>query len=357
MNKRKRQKLRWKEKQNKKNLIKRTIRKKYKKGLKILKLLSKRDLSKKKTYNKEKNELIFTAHKNFSIINNPKDNINYFNNIIRMISNKYTQKTNVFFDISPVEEISIDAIMYMLAVVKNTKIAHNSKGNLPKDKIAAELFIQSGFLKYVNNFKNIVTPNSENNIQIKMNQNPDNNRKICKEILQFLIKKLKIKKESLKFLYNMLSELMLNTNEHAYNSSNELLTYWYLFIELETNIVKISFLDTGDGIPYTINRKFHEKLGIVKDADLIISALEGNFKRTKTQKAYRGKGLPKISSYIIAGKINNFKIVSGNGLVCYNEEKQSYVSINIDKKLIGTLYYWEINLTSLLEEGSNDDRN
>ena len=233
---------------NEKKLIRRTKSKAKKKIIKKIKLQAKIKIRKQENYDKKNNELIFSAPKNFSIISNPNENIKYFNDIIKTIKNKYYGKITVNFDIKNIEDISIDAVMYMLALVTNTKIKHNSKGSIPEKKEIRKAFVESGFLSYINNFKNVIIPRNQNKIQIKMSDESNDIRNICKSIVKFVMNKFEIEKRKINFLYGMLYEIMLNTTEHAYNET-DLLNYWYLYVEADEEKVKISLLDTGEGIP------------------------------------------------------------------------------------------------------------
>lgn len=246
---------------NEKKLIRRTKSKAKKKIIKKIKLQAKIKIRKQENYDKNNNELIFLAPKNFSIIDNPNENIKYFNDIIKTIKNKSYEKITINFDIRNIEAITIDAVMYMLALVTNTKIKHNSRGSIPANDEVRKTFVESGFLRYVNNYKNIVIPKNQNKIQIKMSDESNNIRKICRGIVKYVMKRFNIEKRKVSFIYGMLYEMMLNTTEHAYNET-DLLNYWYLYVEVDDEKVKISLLDTGEGIPKTVNRKRHENIKI-----------------------------------------------------------------------------------------------
>lgn len=335
---------------NKKKLIKRTQRKIKKKRIKRIKLQAKRKILKESNFNKKTNELIYTAPKEFSIINNPNENIKYFNKIIKIIKNKYYEKVTINFDIENIEDITIDAVMYMLAIVTNTKVKHNSKGSIPIKKNIKRSFIESGFLNYVNTNKQVVIPRNQNKIQIKMSADSNNIRDVCKEIIEFVIGKFKIERKKINFLYGMLYEIMLNTTEHAYNET-DLLKYWYLYVEVDTTKVKISLLDTGEGIPKTVNRKYYENIKIFNlnnDGEIIISAFNGKF-RSQTKKNWRNKGMPKVLKYISQENIDNFKVISGNYLVSYSKNSNKFVSLKLEHEFIGTLYYWEVDILKYKE--------
>ena len=359
MNKKRRnKKKRWLISQNRKRLKHRTKQKIKRKNRKKFK----QNFSKTTNYSyydKQNQEFKFLAPENFSIMDNPKETIDYFNDVIKKINEKFHHKLTINFLLQNVNKITIDAIMYMLAITKNTKKNHNTKGSYPVDNEAKALFMNSGFLKYVYSNKNIINPSPNEDIQIRMSNDSNKNAITCKEINSIIIERYGIARRKLQFLYDILYEMMINTNEHAYSSETFLLNNWYVYVALEKERVKFSFLDTGIGIPYTVNKNFLEKinlLGLKTDADLILSALNGKFK-TSTMQEYRGKGLPKFTKYNKTKKIRNFKIVSGKGMVVFNEEKQDYLVYNLDKRLIGTVYYFEIELSSLREENENGNKN
>lgn len=52
---------------------------------------------------------------------NPKETIEYFNEVIHKINGKIHHKLTINFLLNNVDEITIDAVMYMLAITKNTK--------------------------------------------------------------------------------------------------------------------------------------------------------------------------------------------------------------------------------------------
>lgn len=274
----------------------------------------------------------------FSIIENTNETVSYFNRIISLLrAKKY--KVGVYFDIENVNHLTIDSVMYLLAIIKNIKTNKLSKysfsGNFPKDKNINLLLNESGFLNYVTTKNKINLTKKGNNIEIKNGKQIDQN--VAKETCDFVNKILKTDTKYTKFLYNMLIELMTNTFQHAYTSDCFLINHWYLFAENGNNSIKFIFLDTGLGIPNTIRKKFYENILPLKDNQFIYSALIGEF-RTNTQQGYRGKGLPKIYQYYNEHTIKNLAIISGKG--CCILQNSNY---DMDNILNGTLFYWEIS--------------
>jgi hypothetical protein len=151
-------------------------------------------------------------------------------------------------------------------------------------------------------------------------------------------------------------EMMSNTQKHAYNENEFLLPQWYCYAEYDKNdIISFTFMDTGEGIPSTVYKKFTEKLDFLKikgDDKYILSALKGDF-RTSTEQKNRGKGLPKIMEFCKTQQIFNMHILANRADVSVFPDKCE--SQLLDAPLRGTLYYWQVNIKKLKE--NNNDQN
>lgn len=129
---------------------------------------------------------------------------------------------------------------------------------------------------------------------------------------------------------------------------------WYLMANFDkiNNKINFVFLDTGFGIPKTINKNYKEKvaqilqnsvgeLGFIfaaPEAHLIESALQGGF-RTKTNQHFRGKGLPCIYEFYKNNYIQDLIIISNYGYIdCVRNYK-----IQLMNKFHGTLYSWSFS--------------
>ena len=339
----------WYKKRNLKNLKQRTKNKKRKKS--ILKKQHDENFYQKQIslqQNKEKIieknghiKIPFKVPKKFSLVDNADETINFFNTILDYIKNKYNKGNQLFFNMSDVEEVSNDALMYLIAIIKNAKIKFDSSGNLPQNKECKSLVLESGFLDYMNTLQNIELTTTTNKLKIRMGNTIDIN--VAKSICDFFIENCGISKNNCKFMYDIIIELMTNTIQHAYTNSM-LIGYWYVFLEIKDNIVRVVFLDTGSGIPETLRKKWFEKIKILNlknDTELIQSALNGEF-RSRTLQKYRGKGLPKIYQYYKSNKIDKLKLISRYGIV--NENNKI-----LQSKLQGTLFIWDVNISRLLE--------
>ena len=297
-----------------------------------------------------------TAPQNFSIINNADELSKFFEEITYYLKNHKKNKVVVNFNLGPIEQVTIDAIMYLLAIIKNLQLndltRHKFEGNLPKNEPALSKFKESGFLNFVNSNVKKVTAN-ENKIAIRTGQSNDGN--ILKEICDFVIERAKCTKAETKFLYPLMAEMMYNTHEHAYGNKSITMKNWYIFVECEDNLIKTTFLDTGLGIPSTIKKRLGESLFKEREDKLLESALNGEF-RSKTKLTYRNTGLPTIKDHAMKREILNLHIVS-NKAYCYINEDNSVVRQEIESKVAGTIFYWEVDINNLRSRNYEENFN
>jgi len=339
---------RWKIKQNKKNLLRRTKRKKQKKHVSLPSYEKK--AIQNNEYNIRTKEYEFHAPLVFSFINNSEGTIEFFNKLISFICNKRNFGRKLFIDISSINCLTIDALMYLLAIVNNLNTNFKGKysfsGNEPANETVKKLFSESGFYHFVR--RQSQGPLSRNNDNVQIISGERYNTESAKAMSDFVSEKANIDVRKCGFLYNMFIELMSNTQRHAYPDANPVMySRWYCFAEYDGhNIISFSFMDTGAGIPATVKKNFSERidfLGIKSDDKYVISALNGDF-RTSTELPYRGKGLPTIRDLCCKQKIENLRIITNKADVSVLEE--TYRSDNMSRSLQGTLYYWQVNLSN-----------
>ncbi|MBM2834590.1 MAG: hypothetical protein HW406_1751 [Candidatus Brocadiaceae bacterium] len=283
---------------------------------------------------------VFVAEPNLSIVHNPIDTINFFAKIMNSISSCIP----TYIDVSNVNMITIDALLYLLAIIDKMKfeqIPIHIQGNLPKDPVANEIFAKSGFLKYVKSRSPSIA-SSDDCVQIYDGSNADS--QIAKKLCLFAMDKLNVDRNSTKGLFVIVMEIVSNTKHHAYSASANL-PKWYAYAWYNKNSREISFaiMDTGLGIPNTIRKNWAEKMSELlrmksQDSALLKSVLKGDF-RTQTKEKYRGKGIPEIQSYSANKYITDLTIVSNTGYVSIDNNKE----IEFTTPLCGTLFSWRMN--------------
>lgn len=340
---------RWIKRRNAKNLRKRTKRKKkapsyfFGSAGKSIKKVSKP--SRKNDWE----EVIVKAPKNFSLINNPDEVSGFFNEVKSYIVSRKNKKVSVYFNLFEVEEVTIDAIIYLLALIKNLQsyglTRRHFQGNLPQNQKASEMFKESGFLSFVSSNISSINANADK-ITIKTGRSNDSN--VLKEICEFIINKSGCTRKDTKFLYVLMAEMMYNTYEHAYEDKTLAPKNWYIFVECDDKVAKITFVDTGLGIPRTMRKNFGEKLFAVSPDKLVLSALKGEF-RSQTKLPYRNNGLPTIKSYVDKEMITKLYLIT-NKAYCFGTYKNGQVDIDanvLQNAIMGTMFYWEVPFSKL----------
>ena len=316
---------------------------------KLQRIYSKRKRkSPQKTYKNHQKTTLFSPPSPIQLgfINNPEGTISYFNKFLDLMRKKaYNYK--FYFDLSNIEEISIDAIMYMLAIVRNIRGTKTKKysfaGSIPLKSELRSVFEESGFYSYVNYNNTSYRINPVGN-KIKIKCGKDSNPEVAQSICDFVMNKCKCEMIDIRELYIVLMELIPNTVQHAYGKEHLLNNEWYVFVEDSVDRIKFVFLDTGEGIPRTVAKTIKEffkdvLLAGVSDSSLIKSALLGEY-RTQTKKTYRGKGLPRVMKAFTKGNLQNLCVYSGRGF-CKLNSNETIEAIDYKQEMIGTLYSWE----------------
>jgi len=278
--------------------------------------------------------------------------MSFFEDLFSFVSEKENSGQKLYIDLAAVENLTIDALMYLIALMKNRRNDYNAnksfKGNYPVLSNINELIHCSGFDRYVL-YNGIQTGNARIEcIPITTGEKVDT--AFAKNVCDFIIEKGNTTKKACKFLYNMMIELMANVYAHAYGEADSILcSRWYCFAEYDAsnNMIDFTFMDTGDGIPSTVQKHGLEQFDFLKmkgDGSYVISALKGEL-RSKTGIPYRGKGLPKVFSYCESNQIKNMRIISNKADITI--EGSTITPIELQIPLMGTLFWWRIDLLSL----------
>jgi len=291
---------------------------------------------------RRKNEVTIEVPSNFSLINRAEEMLRFFHDI-----RTYVQKgRDIFFDMTAIGDMTTDAILYMLSQFQYYKQHYTNykiSGNTPTNNECRNIFVGSGFYKYVRasgtrlqGDSNILTVQSRSQVE------PE----IAKEITHFAKDRLdKMDMKTSKSIYSTMIECMANTKNHAYERGGG---KWWLMAAYREHLktVHFTFLDNGLTIPATIRKNLGEYLANIagtllpvvqtQDYKLIESALKGDF-RTKTGVSYRGKGLPKIYEYSKNRNIENLVIISRNGYV----DVANGAIRDLGEKFFGTLLSWD----------------
>ncbi|MEL7657005.1 MAG: hypothetical protein AAGU75_13990, partial [Bacillota bacterium] len=102
--------------------------------------------------NKSKRKHILLAPTSLSLVQNRGETLVFFSKVLHTIK-KCTVRDTIYFDLSKIEYISTDAIMYIIALIRNvprlSALRVDRVGNLPRNQEARALIEKSGFYKFV----------------------------------------------------------------------------------------------------------------------------------------------------------------------------------------------------------------
>jgi len=297
----------------------------------------------KYNYAHKNHKIIVDVPERFSIIDYPDETLAFFNKVYKDIKT-LKLKSELFFNLANITFVSVDAVMYLIALIKNTKLLKtmsiNCSGNVPQNMEARRIIETCGFYNYVSPQ---YTVNKINNSNINIASGTNADAKLAGEICDFVHNNSLMNRNDTKSVYTLIIELMTNTRQHAYNNIKGVKNKWYIYVESNEEKIRFVFLDTGEGIPNTIRINFYEKLLTLidnSDSHFIASALRGKF-RTETLQEHRGKGLPEIYNKAVEESISGFSIVSCKGK-CDIKKDGSIDEIKLNSGLRGTLFYWEL---------------
>lgn len=279
------------------------------------------------------------------ICNKSNETVSFFGNVIHTIKQCNWEDT-LHFDLSAVECISTDAVMYLIAIIKNMRRVRTyrieCKGNMPKNAEARGILEKAGFYSYVESPAARRLKSDERFMKISVGKDAD--ARLASSFCDFVQAKCDKSILETKRLYSMLIELMTNTHQHAYKANEQgiMLQNWYVSAYATELGVRCVFLDTGVGIPATVSKKAAEKmldLIFTNDAMYLKSALLGDF-RSETREGHRGKGIPGIYEDACDYSISNLCIVSGKGK-CY-VDGSNIKDEKLNQHFEGTLFSWDI---------------
>jgi len=307
--------------------------------------------TKPKYVNKNKSLEKINTPKNFSLVTNATETIDFINTL----EDRYLQKKKVFVNMENIEFMDYSAVTMLLSVLFSFKERNiDFNGNFPKKLDYKKMLIDSGF------FDCLKTKIKNSKLEYKIGKNNQiftlANKEVNSELgLPVMIETSETvfgEKRTLKGLQRVLLELMHNTNNHAdLNKKGE--KHWWLSVnhDKENKIVSFIFLDYGIGIFESLKNKPEEGkweklksyisnlLNTDDNSRLLKLLLEGEIHMTVTGKHYRGKGLPGIREAMIREDISNLYIVSND--VFSDVSNNQYTKLN--NEFSGTFVSWEIN--------------
>lgn len=279
------------------------------------------------------------APKNFSLIENTEEVLNYFEKAEQYLSEGYP----INFDISEIEALTTDAIALQIARIKDSNFHKNSGilGNAPNDPKLKELFLQSGFYNYVQTKGN--KPQIKDTTLIHKITNNKVEPLIAKEACLNGLRHTFQNDDIFDPLYDIIIEIMQNTNNHAGETRGKYDWWIHIYNDPISKTSKYTFLDLGVGIFESLPAKtfkektFKEKFGFGQNVDLVTRLLNGEIK-SRTGKPERGNGIPQVYDSSKDEAFDKFILITNDVFV----DLKSLETRKLNNNFSGTLFYWEL---------------
>lgn len=276
----------------------------------------------------------------FSMTENPVEMVDF---LIRL-KIAFRNKPGVFIDLSETKQITADAVTVLVSYLKDGRITLRKPyvGNNPKDMRLKQQFAESGFYKYVRS--NELSYSLETgNILARHQYKVDG--EIAKKLISFGTEKLFGQYTKQGGTYNVLTELMNNTRDHATGRrKHELKEKWWASAHYDNEKEKVTFtfLDNGVGIFNSRDRTARDYVFQLLKLETNIDLLKMMLSRqlpSSTKFPYRGRGIPSINANLKRQQIKNLVIISND--VFANVDTDNFFILK--KSLNGTFFSWEIH--------------
>lgn len=282
-----------------------------------------------------------SAPKNFSFIDNTDEMLDYFERGRKLIKNRTTIK----FDLSEIESLTSDGIAVFASIFTDKSYSNGLtlSGNSPKNPELKALFLGSGFYEHVSSKRKPLT--NQHNYLLHKVSNKKVEPSIAKIATDFAAKYTFKDDRKFRPVYEIIIELMANTNNHASVMSEINYDWWlYVFYDDTTNITSYSFLDFGVGI--FKSKQFVRyynlllfKFNLDQSTEQLASDLLSGKISSRTGLEERGRGFTCIMNNVKNKHFKKFFIITNNVFI----DVKNRSSTKLDNEFKGTFVYWEIS--------------
>jgi hypothetical protein len=143
-------------------------------------------------------------------------------------------------------------------------------------------------------------------------------------------------------MYDILIEIMQNTNNHAGQTRGQYDWWLHIYNDPTTKISKYTFLDLGVGIFDSIpalnfKNTITKAVGFTNNTNLVKPLFNGEIK-SRTAKPERGKGIPQVYESSKHESFNKFIMISNDVYV----DMKNLNTKKLNNNFSGTLFYWEL---------------
>ena len=279
---------------------------------------------------------------NFGLFKNYESIFNFVNSLIDLHSNRKLKQINL--DMTDVCQIDSAAVCLLLSVISElTNHGIKVVGNYPLNRECAKIFIESGFLAYMEDETGHAIALDTPNLIVETGKSQTRNKDIAKAIKKSMYALTGIERR-FQPAYTVAMEICSNSVEHAYGNRPK---HWRLGAYKLDDRIAFTMSDTGVGILNTLYRKFHleivDKLHLRDNCEILYRAFQRKY-GSSTKLVNRNKGLPCIMDKFENGYIKNLKVLTNDVFLDFNNKSANRLLKN---SFSGVLFYWEVDMDCL----------
>jgi hypothetical protein len=285
----------------------------------------------------KKSRITIPAPTNFSFIDNPEELIDY----VESARSICREGKRVYFDLADVENLTVDAVTVLLAVLQTSPIRRTLYGgNLPLKTEFRDTLAYSGFLDHVGYAGKRPVKQA---IMLKR-QHKKVHGTVAQEMRRFATTRTLGRDEPYRAIQESAVDCMANAQEHAIPGSEGSISWFFsVYFDTVTKVTKFSFVDCGVGILKSITMRDRTRFEALIDSSksahgLLRSIFEGKI-GSRTGQPNRGRGLPKIWRYFSKNEIRRLIVITNGAYVNFDQPSRSRT---LPVQFDGTFIYWEL---------------
>lgn len=299
---------------------------------------------------------ILVAPKNFSLGKNPREVNRFFQSLNRAVF----LGQNIFIKLELVESISLDSLMYMVALFDFRSNIHpiDVIGDSPKASRVRRIVNASGFFDFVERLH--ANPTTKPDVYeefLKISTGTQVDSVLIGEAITWAAPKLGVGQNPVRLsrTYEVLVECIANSHNHAYRTDEAVgqEDRWWLSarFDMENKLINFTVLDMGIGIYDGLRHNWKSIIDRIfkgrklAEPELITAAFQGKL-GSRTGLENRGKGLPMISDAVMSGDLEQFSVFTGQTVL----HLKSREIIQLDHKMRGTMYKWSVSIPGVSYE-------
>lgn len=248
----------------------------------------------------------------------------------------------IVIDLQEVTTIHPEAVAAFVAVMNSVPNEHPVSGTVPRDRECRQRLHDFGFFECVRGGPDLGTPTGTIRFE---HSGQKVEGQVAKDIIAFGLKSLGRTETKHGPAYNVFTEAMANTFQHAGSSGKGTQHWWAaVYYDERKRAACFTAVDTGVGILKSFNFRQRAQAWIgssglagAHQGEKLRKLLGGEI-RSRTGDRHRGRGLPNIKRACDEGRILNLSILSNRALA--RVARQHYREL--DCGFEGTIVYWEL---------------